>query len=264
MRDMRKYHRSIALLLALLMFCASAASAELRRGDSGDEVYALQELLFESGWLFELPDGSFGKNTEQAVKDYERYAGLAVDGVADDEMLASLQADWYALMVEMGQIEPEEGAPIYGAEYDGDAHPNGETPYFCTYSSVDERASAVSYCESHAKLNALTEELLQTGSVEDAQQAYDLWRGEILSLYELWLNLTQENGKADIVTSRTLYLSAMEAQLRAVCRYYESFQIDPGEAQAIGALVMQLRSQAAWLCAMTSGALAVNESGEEL
>ena len=264
MRDMRKYHRFIALLLALLMFCASAASAELRRGDSGDEVYALQELLFESGWLFELPDGAFGRNTEQAVKDYERYAGLAVDGIADAEMLESLQADWYALMVEMGQIEPEEGAPSYDSEYDGDVHPNVETPYFCTYSSVDGRASTVSYCESHAKLNALTEELLQTDSRENAQQAYDLWRGEVLSLYEMWLNQTQEDGKADVVTSRTLYLSAMEAQLRAVRAYYEGFQIDPGEAQAIGALVIQLRSQATWLCAMTSGALAVNESGEEL
>ena len=260
---MRKYRRLIALLLVLLL-CAGAASAELRRGDSGDEVYALQELLFESGWLFELPDGAFGRNTEQAVKDYERYAGLAVDGIADDEMLESLQAEWYALMVEMGQIEPEEGAPIYDSEYDGDVHPNGETPYFCTYSSVDGRASTVSYCESHAKLNALTEELLQTDSRENAQQAYDLWRGEVLSLYEMWLNQTQEDGKADVVPWGTLYLSAMEAQLRAVRAYYEGFQIDPGEAQAIGALVIQLRSQATWLCAMTSGALAVNESGEEL
>ena len=81
---MRRYHRFIALLLALVMLCASAASAELRRGDSGDEVYALQELLFESGWLFELPDGAFGKKTEQAVKDYENHVGLPVDGVADD------------------------------------------------------------------------------------------------------------------------------------------------------------------------------------
>ena len=261
---MKKYNRYVALLLAALLCCASAASAELRRGDSGDEVYALQELLFEAGWLFELPDGAFGRNTEQAVKDYENHAGLPVDGIADDEMLAALQADWYALMVELGQIEPEEGAPIYDAEYDGDVHPNGEYPYFCTHSSVDAQTGAVSYCESHAKLNALTEELLKSSSVEDAQQAYELWRGEVLSLYGLWLNLTEENGKADIVTSRTLYLSAMEAQLRAVRAYYGTFQIDPGEAQAIGALVMQLRSQAAWLCAMTSGALAVNESGEEL
>ena len=257
---MRRYHRFIALLLALVMLCASAASAELRRGDSGDEVYALQELLFESGWLFELPDGAFGKKTEQAVKDYENHVGLPVDGVADDEMLAALQADWYALMVELGQIEPGEGAPIYDDGEDGDgAYAYGAYPYCCTYSSVDARASSVSYCESHAKLNALTEELLESNSVEDAEQAYELWRGEILCLYDLWLNLTQEDGKADIVTSRTLYLSAMEAQLRAVRRYYESFQIDPGEAQAIGALVIQLRAQAAWLCAMTSGALAEGE-----
>ena len=257
---MKRYHRFIALLLALLMLCAGAASAELRRGDSGDGVYALQELLFESGWLFELPDGAFGKNTEQAVKDYERYAGLPVDGVADDEMLAALQADWYALMVEHGRIEPEEGAPIYEDGYDADgAYSYGAYPYFCTHTSVDAGASAVYYCESHAKLNTLTEELLQNGSVEDAKQAYELWRGEILCLYDLWLNQTQEDGKADVVTSRTLYLSAMEAQLRAVRKYYESFQIDPGEAQAIGALVMQLRAQAAWLCAMTSGALAEGE-----
>ena len=253
---MRKCNRFVALLLATLLFCASAASAELRRGDSGDGVYALQELLFESGWLFETPDGAFGKNTEQAVKDYESHAGLPVDGIADDEMLAALQADWYALMVELGRIEPEEGAPIYGDQPDADGASNyGEYPYSCTHSSADARAGAVSYCESHAQLNALTEELLQNGSVEDAKQAYDLWRGEIVCLYDLWLNLTGEDGKADIVTSRTLYLSAMEAQLRAVRRYYEGFQIDPGEAQAIGALVLQLRGQAAWLCAMTSGAL---------
>ena len=262
---MRRYHRFIALLLALLTLCASAASAELRRGDSGDGVYALQELLFESGWLFELPDGAYGRNTEQAVKDYERYAGLPVDGVADDDMLAALQADWSALMADLGQIAPEEGAPIYECEPDADgAYAYGEYPYFCTHSSMDARASAVSYCESHAKLNAQTEELLQNGSVEDAKQAYELWRAEILCLYDLWLNRTGEDGKADVVTSRTLYLSAMEAQLRAVRAYYGSFQIDPGEAQAIAALVLELRGHAAWLCAMTSGALAVNEGGEEL
>ena len=259
---MKRYHRVVALLLAM-MLCATAASAELRRGDSGDEVYVLQELLFETGWLFELPDGAFGKNTEQAVKNYECHAGLPADGIADNGMLEALQADWYALMVELGQIEPEEGAPIYGDGYDADgAYSYGEYPYFCTYTSVNELASAVSYCETHAALNAQTDALLQTGSVEDARQAYALWRGEILRLYDHWLNLTVEDNMADVVTSRTLYLSATEAQLRAVRTYYASFQIDPGEAQATGALVLQLRAHAAWLCAMTSGSLAVNEGGE--
>lgn len=96
-------------------------------------------------------------------------------------------------MAELGQIEPEEGAPIYGDAYDGEVHPNSETPNFCTHSCAD----AVAYCDSHAMLNALTDDLLHTGSVEDVEQACDLWRGEILSLYELWLNLTQKSGKAD-------------------------------------------------------------------
>ena len=160
---MKRYNRYVALLLALLLFCAPAATAELRRGDSGDEVYALQELLFEAGWLFELPDGAFGRNTEQAVKDYESHVGLPVDGIADDEMLAALQSDWYALMVELGQIEPGEGVPVsvewYDAD-DGDSHPNGESPYFCTYSCMDAHASAVTYCETHAALNAQTSALL--------------------------------------------------------------------------------------------------------
>ena len=81
----------LALCLALLLLLSPlSAAAELQRGDSGDEVYNLQLMLFETGWIFELPDGRFGRNTEQSVRDYENYAGLHVDGVADDEMLRCL------------------------------------------------------------------------------------------------------------------------------------------------------------------------------
>ena len=98
---MKRLVRAICVLLALLL-PTSAALADLKRGDAGDDVTELQLMLFESGWLFELPDGRFGGNTEQAVKDYEKYAGLKVDGVADDEMIASLRADWQQLMQELG------------------------------------------------------------------------------------------------------------------------------------------------------------------
>lgn len=82
--------RMMALLLALLLLSAPAASAEYARGDRGDGVAELQLLLFETGWLFELPDGVFGGNTEEAVKGFEQYAGLPVDGVADEEFLYEL------------------------------------------------------------------------------------------------------------------------------------------------------------------------------
>ena len=253
---MKKRYRLVAMLLALLLCFAACATAELRRGDSGDEVYALQELLFEAGWLFEVPDGAFGKNTEQAVKDYENYAQLPVDGIADDEMMARLEADWYALMVEIGQIDPDEAAPQGGEESAG-------YPSFCTHSNAEGCGSAVSYCEAHAEINAQANALLESGSAEDAHRAYALWRGEIIRLYDTWFECAPEGAKADIVTSRTLLLSAMEAKLRAVRSYYESFQIDPGEAQAIAAVMQELCGHAAWLCAMISGSLAVNEGGLE-
>ena len=46
MRDMRKHRRLIALLVLLL--CAGAASAELRRGDSGDGGYALHASIHQA------------------------------------------------------------------------------------------------------------------------------------------------------------------------------------------------------------------------
>ena len=85
----------LALLITSGLLLSSAAFADIQRGDSGDEVVNLQTLLFECGWLFEIPDGEFGRNTEQAVKDYQKYAGFEVTGIATDEMLSWLQEDWY-------------------------------------------------------------------------------------------------------------------------------------------------------------------------
>ena len=251
---MKRALRGMALVLALILLCAPA-TAEMQRGSSGDLVYYLQELLFECGWLFELPDGVFGKNTEQAVKDYENFAGLPVDGVADDEMLARLEDDWYALMVEMGQIEPYDGSDGLAAD--------GRYPAFCHHADVYDGYSAVDYCDIHANLCDQVDALLMSGAEEDAQAAYNLWRAEIIRLYEAWLERSDDAEKANIIASRSLFLSAMEAQLRAVLQYYGTFQVDPGRAQALRAMEIPMREHAAWLCALTSGSLAVNEGGLE-
>ena len=254
---MKRALRGMALMLALVLICAPAAVAEMQRGSTGDMVYYLQELLFECGWLFELPDGVFGKNTEQAVRDYEAFVGLPADGIADDEMLSLLEDDWYALMVELGQIEPYDSDGSEGLAADG------RYPAFCHHSNGYDGYSAVDYCEIHANLCEQADALLMSGTEEDAQEAYNLWRAEIIRLYEAWLERSGDDEKANIVASRSLFLSAMEAQLRAVRQYYGTFQIDPGRAQAFRAMEIPMREHAAWLCALTSGSLAVNESGLE-
>jgi N-acetyl-anhydromuramyl-L-alanine amidase AmpD len=55
----------------------------LSKGSAGNEVKTLQRLLYAMGYnLGTNPiDGDFGKNTDTAVKLYQKNNGLAVDGV---------------------------------------------------------------------------------------------------------------------------------------------------------------------------------------
>lgn len=52
----------------------------LRKGSKGPEVKSLQALLNSRG-AFLAVDGDFGKNTDSAVRTYQRSKGLEVDGI---------------------------------------------------------------------------------------------------------------------------------------------------------------------------------------
>lgn len=94
---MKKSIRALSVAMALAFLLSPSALADLARGDRGEAVADLQRMLWETGFLFEEPDGVFGRNTEQAVKDYESYAYLPVDGIADDQMLYELSVTHSAL-----------------------------------------------------------------------------------------------------------------------------------------------------------------------
>lgn len=70
-------------------------TGELRRGDSGPEVRAMQERLlkWDPNCLPEYgADGDFGKETEDAVKAFQKGKGLPVTGVYDAATEAALMA----------------------------------------------------------------------------------------------------------------------------------------------------------------------------
>lgn len=70
-----------------------APTGELKIGDEGDEVWALQNRLQELGYLFVQPTGLFAEGTEQSVKDFQLLNGMVVTGVADEATLALLFSD---------------------------------------------------------------------------------------------------------------------------------------------------------------------------
>ena len=67
-------------------------SKTLRKGDKGEAVKELQNKLLAKG--YKLPrygaDGDFGNETLEAVKQFQRDHGLAVDGIAGEKTLSAL------------------------------------------------------------------------------------------------------------------------------------------------------------------------------
>lgn len=68
------------------------ARVTLKRGNKGDAVKELQQLLIDKGYSVGASgvDGDFGKATENAVRSFQRDNGLTVDGVAGPETYNAL------------------------------------------------------------------------------------------------------------------------------------------------------------------------------
>lgn len=66
--------------------------AQYSKGSSGEEVKKLQEALVAAGYNVGSTgaDGVYGKNTEAAVKAYQKANGLTVDGIAGKNTLGAL------------------------------------------------------------------------------------------------------------------------------------------------------------------------------
>lgn len=65
---------------------------ELKKGDKGAQVKALQILLIGNGYSCggTGSDGSFGANTDAAVRKYQKAKGLSVDGIAGKNTFTKL------------------------------------------------------------------------------------------------------------------------------------------------------------------------------
>lgn len=69
---------------------ASAITSDLRTGDTGDQVTALQERLSELGYWIDGVDGQFGMHTEHAVIALQKAAGIDRDGIVGPATRAAL------------------------------------------------------------------------------------------------------------------------------------------------------------------------------
>jgi len=71
----------------------TATPVVLKVGTKGEAVEKLQQRLVDLGYLSETPDGLFGKSTKAAVKDFQKYSGLTIDGIAGTTTISELFSD---------------------------------------------------------------------------------------------------------------------------------------------------------------------------
>lgn len=254
--------RIASMILVLLMLSTPFAMADLERGDRGDDVAELQQLLFESGWLFELPDGIFGRNTEEAVRGFEEYADLPVDGIADNQMIYELAVSLEALNEETGIVSDCFGAypsVYFGEKYMGFDYSYGDTDDFyeddggmifaacCIQTTEVDGSSRTDYCEKHHSLHADTYDMLTYGDLASARQASDMWYEEVGNLYDEWAALVPEEERGAIIANRATFLASVEA-LRTAAEI--GVQSEEKRIKTEVGVSQTLRNQSAWLCGM--------------
>lgn len=88
---------------ALAQVAGGARSLAL--GARGDDVKTVQTTLQKLGYSPGTPDGIFGRNTERAIAEFQRNAGLATTGVVDAQTLAALDH-----AAQVGAKKPAPGA----------------------------------------------------------------------------------------------------------------------------------------------------------
>ena len=117
-------------------------------------------MLWDTGFIFEEPDGVFGGNTEKAVKWFQEYALLEQTGVVDDRTIDSLYACWLQIMEENGYTVPDDEmesqtagfVPGYNPYGDGDDYGEdygdsyGDYPAYCHRYTTDSGDEHVEMC----------------------------------------------------------------------------------------------------------------------
>lgn len=87
--------RVLTFLLLWLMMCpvgTGTAASLLKIGDRGVEVREMQTFLIVQGYLTGRADGVFGLQTVQALKKFQKEAGLTADGICGEATMAKLKA----------------------------------------------------------------------------------------------------------------------------------------------------------------------------
>lgn len=238
--------RILSAILVLLLLLPAISLAEIRRGDSGEDVREIQQLLFEMGFLFEVPDGKFGKNTEAAVRWFQETAELPVTGVITEKDSIRLYRSWLDTVYPGGgvplpddQLEPQ---PLSADAQGVLPLDNGDSyPACCTLWVEEGSGARITYCARHAAI-AESAYWAYFSGIQPETPLCQQWEDAIDALYDEWMNLSGEAEQARVAAAQAAFDLFLQQQRAALA-----------DADADTSLEMVLRNQCAALCAIVHG-----------
>ncbi len=233
---MKMMKRALLWTVILVLILQASALAELKRGDWGEAVVELQQMLTDTGFLFDSPDGVFGSRTEKAVMDFQKSASLPISGRADEDTLDRLEEMWTAMGF---------GNFIDDSYYMAPRNDDG-VPLHCYEYFLSDGSTRIEYCPEHTLVHQQAHALLSGDDADSAKAACQLWKDEIDRLYTRWLDSVDESQRPAIAAARTLFFSSIEAQENAITGEYALRSVTLYDGYR--GLEPILRRQAAWLC----------------
>ena len=193
---------ALMMILCLFLSSASADAYPLKRGSRGDEVLALQQMLFDLGFLSEEPDGIFGGKTEAAVKAWQKYRGSRQTGRMTEEAMTVLDDTW----VHVEGIASEANATTAELKQwvSGYCYPFEEGHTLC-----------YEYCYRHYRQVGLSALLTQSGmpakmELKVAERLRDLWLRDIRAMYASWEKSAAKSRKKTVREQLNTFESALK------------------------------------------------------
>lgn len=199
-----------------------------RGTDDSDGVLELQLMLSDCGYLNDTIDGKFGKNTEGAVKAFQRANALEADGIAWPQTIELLDAEW----ARMNGLYPEEN----------------DSSSVCNIWQDENGNTIYELCGEHRLLYKDAFSMLEDDYAESHLYSYLSCQNEILRLYDQWIERLPENAREGVAANRALCLSFMEAQRSSMRASYDALGVEAAPADVEFGMEYWMQAHTAWLC----------------
>lgn len=121
--------------------CETQITKTLQKGSENNEVYMLQQMLANAGFLHATPNGYFGSQTAQAVKEFQRANYLTVTGTVGEATRNAVNER----MCDTDLLDNSYSYDVYGYGNTGVTYVNQVDPYVTVKVVMPENAAPVVY-----------------------------------------------------------------------------------------------------------------------